>query len=430
MVDDVSIFTVVAAKRLTSDNNRENRHVIDHKGKISNSTELDLVESSKALRRFKAAGHAVVAARCFPSNNSRDSSQRSSTRASDRHEVQRPTTPRYSLKSGNSFDHRFQRELRGALEPHSKHPWLKPVGSFDRQFQREHRGASEPRSEQPRLKPVSSFDHRFQRELKSGPSARSEKTRLKPAGSFDHQFQQDRRLSRFKNKTPPPAVRRSISAGSDPQMRFIGSQGKWDAARGNRSERFGQELHSKVARLREKLTPPPRTRSLGNHNGRFKDTSPSSSLSGSISSGSNSSGKMKCGSRLSALINGTVQGSSNKNSPKSSGGQLNPASLHRGSFSTASASALAAAWKKVVALLAENNEAACQLEELFNNKARTYLDLDDLAMGFIHGGVKLNGLELLAIRADCNVNGDGTISLEQFLDAVQSRHRHIESDPW
>jgi len=291
------------------------------------------------------------------------------------------------------------------------------------------RGASEPRGLRPSVMKQDSFEDRFQGERRHPPT----KSRI---------------------LAPLHLGRSTGDVGSEYLRHNVGGSCKYDLSRGNRNERFGQELDSEfdspriprprtpLTRSPRQLTPPPRSPS---NRGKYVvgNASPSNNtINGNVSSSSTSS------SNFSARVNGSAFNvSSNSNTHNSSrittnnssfgnqdikyksvpavGGKLNLAAIQQSASSTVNTSTSAAAWHKVLALLATDNQAACALEELFERAPGGFLDLDELALNLFNNGVPLKGPELRGFHADCDLNGNGTISLIQFLLAVMSRHNNV-----
>jgi len=87
----------------------------------------------------------------------------------------------------------------------------------------------------------------------------------------------------------------------------------------------------------------------------------------------------------------------------------------------------AAAWTAVLAHLASEPGFAAAVEDLFARDAadgRGALDIHALAACLAAQGVPLTRSELAAFHADCDANMDGTITLDEFLVAVQ-RNREL-----
>jgi hypothetical protein len=242
------------------------------------------------------------------------------------------------------------------------------------------KGASDPRGKQPSPKPAgSSFEERFQRER--GLKAQSR--------------------SRAPPPPPPPTTTGGGSVGGGSGSYGSGSYGSGSTYKGTSTarvggSRMGQELSGGSNRTE---LPPRATRS------------PSSSFGkrGSGSDGSNSSSPSQ-GYGGSGVV-------ASRNSIQHTRG---------GHGTLPASSASAAAWQKVLALLATDNQAAIALEEMFERAPGGFLNVDKLSVSLFDSGVQLKGLELRAFQADCDLNGNGKLSLDQFLEAVQSQRRAAE----
>jgi len=287
--------------------------------------------------------------------------------------------------------------------------------------------------------------------------------------SFEDRFQKERRLPQPRNRVlappRPPLSRSTGDVGGAYLRRNTGGSMKHDLLHGSRSGRFGQELGGKFdspqiprshtppsTRSPRRLTPPPRSPS--NRASDFGKPSPSNSNT-SNNSGSNSNTNSstnfiarKNGSAVNINVSSKSSISHSRkttNETSSFGnrdskyelvppvnGQLSRAAVERSTSAASGANRCtsAAAWEKILALLAADNQAACALEELFKRAPDGFLDLDELALSLSISGVPLKGPALRGFQADCDLNGNGTISLIQFLLAVQSRHSGAKANSY
>ena len=89
--------------------------------------------------------------------------------------------------------------------------------------------------------------------------------------------------------------------------------------------------------------------------------------------------------------------------------------------------ACASAWTKLLTYLASEPGFAATVEDSFNqaaNSAANALSIHELAQCFRTRGMSLSRNEMAAFYADCDVNSNGSINLEEFLLVVQ-RHREL-----
>ena len=90
----------------------------------------------------------------------------------------------------------------------------------------------------------------------------------------------------------------------------------------------------------------------------------------------------------------------------------------------------ARAWRLVLTRLASNAAFAQMVEDLFDAAADDgrdgRLDIHDLTAAFRNGGVMLAPPDVRAFFADCDVNGDGALTLEEFLRSVK-RNKELQA---
>jgi len=129
---------------------------------------------------------------------------------------------------------------------------------------------------------------------------------------------------------------------------------------------------------------------------------------------------------MNSIGNDMSSGRSKGSSGRSSGSQLHGAAILCASSSTASTGASDAAWNKVLALFTADSEVASSLKGKFEKAPSGHLDLKQLLNLLNDYDAQLTEPELQAFRVDFDINGNGMITFDQFLFAVQSHHCNLK----